>query len=672
MLQFNYRYKEMDRLKYGRITGILLSCLLAVSGGSVLNAFADDAPVLESGAPTELAETVDEAPTESESSPAENPGESDASVEEANDDAAVQAIAPGIPDYAISLAASPDAGKSGIIHEADGTASYLSAGKKLTGHFSITPDYIKGDLGGDGKVDASDAAGLLIAASVGGSGQLSAEEYIAAAADNIDTAFEAAQIADINNDGAVNASDAAEVLIYSSRVGAGEKLKPLGCAQYYADENGALQTGWINDNADKLHANSDYTLSEGWTRLDGTTYYFSDEAKMQTGYISLEDQTYFLGQDGALTTGWLDTSEGVFYFDVETGRQAFGAQPVDGVLYYFASNGAMQTGWINDENGVRYADANGALMVSWQTVDDQLRYFYEDGRMAVGDSVIGSSRYLFDENGIPQQGWKESEEGKRFYKENGEMTVGFLEMEDGTHFFNSIGLMATGWADYKAQRYYFDENGVMQTGLLVMDGVKYHFNEDGVYNPITICLDAGHYAKYNQSPVVKEYWESDFTWKMHLYLKDALEEYGIEVITTRADKDTDLGLQERGKCSKGCDLFLSLHSNACGNSSVDGPLACCAINGSADELGQSLADLVAEVMETNQGGSIWKRRGVKEPDFDYYSVLRGATAVGTPAVLLEHSYHTNYRATMWLLNDDNIKRMAEAEAELLAEYFDMK
>ncbi|MBR3630366.1 MAG: N-acetylmuramoyl-L-alanine amidase [Oscillospiraceae bacterium] len=155
---------------------------------------------------------------------------------------------------------------------------------------------------------------------------------------------------------------------------------------------------------------------------------------------------------------------------------------------------------------------------------------------------------------------------------------------------------------------------------------------------------------------------------MHLHLKEALEARGVEVITTRVDKEKDMALVDRGMVSKGCDLFLSIHSNAAGSSSVDAPLACCAINGSTDELGQKLADLVAVVMETKQGGDIWKRRGNKEPDLDYYSVLRGATNVGTPSILLEHSYHTNYRATMWLLNDDNCKRMAEAEADLLVEY----
>jgi N-acetylmuramoyl-L-alanine amidase len=52
---------------------------------------------------------------------------------------------------------------------------------------------------------------------------------------------------------------------------------------------------------------------------------------------------------------------------------------------------------------------------------------------------------------------------------------------------------------------------------------------------IKICLDAGHYGKYNRSPAVKEYYESDMNWKLHNMLKKYLEEYGFEVIQTRAN-----------------------------------------------------------------------------------------------------------------------------------------
>ena len=61
-----------------------------------------------------------------------------------------------------------------------------------------------------------------------------------------------------------------------------------------------------------------------------------------------------------------------------------------------------------------------------------------------------------------------------------------------------------------------------------------------------ICLDAGHYGKYNQSPADKAYYESELVWKLHLLQKKYLEAYGIEVITTRNNQKTDRGLYDRG------------------------------------------------------------------------------------------------------------------------------
>ena len=184
-----------------------------------------------------------------------------------------------------------------------------------------------------------------------------------------------------------------------------------------------------------------------------------------------------------------------------------------------------------------------------------------------------------------------------------------------------------------------------------------------------ICLDAGHYGKYNRSPANKSYYESDMNWKLHLLLKKYLEQYGIEVILTRKDQETDLGLTTRGKTSKDCDLFLSIHSNANGNKvneSVDYPVVIVPLDGSADKIGNSLAACIEEVMGTKQKGRIYKREGNHG---EYYGVIRGAVAVGTPGLILEHSFHTNTRSTNWLLNDDNLDTLAKAEAKVIAEYF---
>lgn len=186
-----------------------------------------------------------------------------------------------------------------------------------------------------------------------------------------------------------------------------------------------------------------------------------------------------------------------------------------------------------------------------------------------------------------------------------------------------------------------------------------------------ICLDAGHVgSKYNQSPVVKTYFESEMNWKLHLLLKSELEKRGFDVITTRAKQDADLTVYDRGAAAKGCDMFISLHSNACGTESVDYPVVYRAHDNlnNVDTLALAIAKKVGELMGTKQAGRTATRKN--DAGGEYYGVLRGARAVGVPFyILIEHSFHTNTAATNWLLKDANLAKLAVAEAELLAAHF---
>jgi N-acetylmuramoyl-L-alanine amidase len=191
---------------------------------------------------------------------------------------------------------------------------------------------------------------------------------------------------------------------------------------------------------------------------------------------------------------------------------------------------------------------------------------------------------------------------------------------------------------------------------------------------VRICLDAGHVgSRYNQSPVVKTYYESAMVWKLHLKLKAQLEARGFEVMTTRVNIDTNLGVYERGTASKGCDVFISLHSNACGTESVDYPVVYRAYDNknNVDALALKIAKKVGELMGTAQAGRTATRKN--SSGGEYYGVLRGARAVGTPYyMLIEHSFHTNTKATKWLSEDTNLDKLAVAEADILAEFFGME
>ena len=202
-----------------------------------------------------------------------------------------------------------------------------------------------------------------------------------------------------------------------------------------------------------------------------------------------------------------------------------------------------------------------------------------------------------------------------------------------------------------------------------------------------VCLDAGHYGKYNQSPAVKTYYESEMNWKLHNYLAVELEGYGIQVKKTRAEQAKDMLLYNRGAASKDCDLFLSIHSNAVG-SKVDESVDYVRLyrqvddeSTTVDNLGAAVAQLllpaIVDTMQPKQGGHITTRKSTYDSNGDgvmndnYYGVLNGARQVGTAGIILEHSFHTNTRMTKWLLEDANLRKLAKAEAKVLAEYFGM-
>ena len=72
-------------------------------------------------------------------------------------------------------------------------------------------------------------------------------------------------------------------------------------------------------------------------------------------------------------------------------------------------------------------------------------------------------------------------------------------------------------------------------------------------------------------------------------------------------------------------------------------------------------------MNTKQNGKVGTRKGNSG---EYYGVLRGAREAGlTYYYIIEHSFHTNHNATLWLMNDNNLRELAKREADLIASYF---
>lgn len=199
-----------------------------------------------------------------------------------------------------------------------------------------------------------------------------------------------------------------------------------------------------------------------------------------------------------------------------------------------------------------------------------------------------------------------------------------------------------------------------------------------------ILLDPGHdKARYNQG-AVPGYWEGGRMWRLYQLLRPALEKRGFIVGGTKSKCDQALSVTQRGRMAKGYDLLLSLHSNACGDPAVDRPVGiylvddnCGPIDEDSRVLSKLLSSTVASVMGTKGKAEQYSRKSDLDRDHDglrnddYYGVLHSAHQAGVAALILEHSFHTNPQAAAWLLDDDNLAKLAEAEADALAKHYGM-
>lgn len=188
---------------------------------------------------------------------------------------------------------------------------------------------------------------------------------------------------------------------------------------------------------------------------------------------------------------------------------------------------------------------------------------------------------------------------------------------------------------------------------------------------LRICLDPGHDVGYNPSPCGFGYAEGTRMFFFANMLAAALEKYGAEVVTTRKRVEDNPDLMQRAQYGKGCDILLSLHSNAVGdevNENVDYVRVYYPITSKAEELAALLSQTIANTMQTRQAPQHLTRIN-STGTADYYGIIRHSAVLGVPALILEHSFHTNSRSTEWLMHDVNLFELAKAEAATIADYY---
>lgn len=79
----------------------------------------------------------------------------------------------------------------------------------------------------------------------------------------------------------------------------------MGGNGYWFDENGYLQTGWIDSPAGWLYADENGVLQTGLVQVDGEYYYLGEDYILDTGWISFPEGYRYAGEDGALVQNQL-------------------------------------------------------------------------------------------------------------------------------------------------------------------------------------------------------------------------------------------------------------------------------------------------------------------------------------------------------------------------------
>lgn len=189
---------------------------------------------------------------------------------------------------------------------------------------------------------------------------------------------------------------------------------------------------------------------------------------------------------------------------------------------------------------------------------------------------------------------------------------------------------------------------------------------------MNICIDAGHTKGANLSPCGYGYSEGTRMFEYSHILGEELAKYKDVNITYTRKKITDNpDLKERSQIAEGSDLLLSLHTNATGstvNNGTDYAVVFRSISDTGVDFSTRMAKAIAATMETTQRAQSLTKRN-SEGNADYYGIIRHAQALGVRCLLLEHSFHTDCSMTRWLMNDANLRKLAIAEAEVIAEEY---
>ena len=139
---------------------------------------------------------------------------------------------------------------------------------------------------------------------------------------------------------------------------------------------------WVKDGIGWWYACADGRsyLKGGWFTINGRDYLFGPSGYMATGFLKRVDGRWvYADQDGALASGWIRDGGQWYYLDPATKVMATGWVADGGSWYYLRASGSMATGWIKVGGLWYYLGPDGAMLTGTQVINGRTYVFDGSG-----------------------------------------------------------------------------------------------------------------------------------------------------------------------------------------------------------------------------------------------------------------------------------------------------
>lgn len=204
-------------------------------------------------------------------------------------------------------------------------------------------------------------------------------------------------------------------------------------------------------------------------------------------------------------------------------------------------------------------------------------------------------------------------------------------------------------------------------------GETVHAEENRDTAPVIVVLDPGHGGE-NLGGEYGKYTEKDLTITVARAMKEELEKYeGITVYMTR-EEDIDLSLEERVRFAESvqADFLFCLHFNMSLNHDLYGAEVWVSAFDEEYQKGYTFASAEIDLLKEKGLYSRGIKTRLNDKGEDYYGIIRHATEISMPAVIIEHCHLDQRRDEDYYTSEEKLEEFGRLDATAVAEYYGLK